>query len=127
MLQDKLHDCCDDLGLAGLHQVLLDGPNVNRKAVDLMNSRIERETKRKLLDVGSCGLHILHNAFRRGMNHETGWHVEHTLTSLHWLFKDAPARREDFMSVTGSMLFPLKFCSHCWLENVPVAERALEI
>ena len=49
------------------------------------------------------------------------------LTSVRWLFKDSPARREDYTSVTGSNSFPLDFCRHRWLENVPVVEQALEI
>ena len=53
--------------------------------------------------------------------------MEHTLSSLYWLFHDAPARREDFITITGSTLFPLKFCNHRWVENVVVAERALDI
>ena len=108
-LQDELYDCCVDLGLSGMHQLSMDGPNVNWKAFDLLSTQIERGTRRKLLNVGSCGLHILHNAFRAGIN-ETEWDVEHTLTCLHWLFKDAPARREDYTSVTGSSVFGLKFC-----------------
>ena len=43
------------------------------------------------------------------------------------LFKDTPARREDYISVTASNQFPLKFCPHRWVENVQVAERAIEI
>ena len=36
------------------------------------------------------------------------------------LFKDAPARREDFVTISGSTLMPLKCVAHRWLENVPV-------
>lgn len=123
-LQDELYDCCVDLGLSGMHQLSMDGPNVNWKAFDLLSTQIERGTRRKLLNVGRCGLHILHNAFRAGI-HATEWDVEHTLTCLHWLFKDAPAPREDYTSVTGSSVFGHKFCPHRWIENVPVVERAL--
>ena len=52
---------------------------------------------------------------------------EHALTCLHWLFKDAPARRENYIPVTGSSIFGLKVCPHRWVENIPVAEHALEI
>ena len=31
------------------------------------------------------------------------------------------------MSVSNSQVFPMKFCAHRWLENVPVAERALQL
>ena len=85
-----------DLGLAGMHQLSMDGPNVNWKAFDLLSDQIERGTRRKLLNVGSCGLHIVHNSFHAGIS-ETKWEVEHKLTCLNWLFKDTPARREDFL------------------------------
>ncbi|CAM1319461.1 Uncharacterised protein at_DN0340 [Pycnogonum litorale] len=50
------------------------------------------------------------------------------LSSMYYLFKDSPARREDFLRVSGnSSKFPLKYVSHRWIENVPVIERALEI
>ena len=77
-----------------------------------------------MLNIGSCGLHIIHNAFRSG-SMETNWEVGQTLSSLYWLFKDSPARRQDFVSITGSSVFPKQFCSHRWVENVTVVERAL--
>lgn len=49
------------------------------------------------------------------------------MSSLYWLFQDSPARREDFVSITGSSVFPKQFCSHRWVENVTVIERALEM
>ena len=125
-LHEELYECCSELGLAGLHQLSMDGPNVNWKVHDLLSTDIERGTRRKLLDVGSCGLHVLHNSFRTGVS-ETDWDVEHTLICLYWLFKNAPARREDLNSATKSPIFPLKFCPHRWVENIPVAERALQI
>lgn len=57
----------------------------------------------------------------------SGWKLEDLFFSLHWLFHDTPARREDFTNVTGSTKFPLRFCKHPWLENLPVAERAQEV
>ena len=38
-----------------------------------------------------------------------------------------PARREDFTTVTETKNFPMKFCKHTWLENVPVCERIIEM
>ena len=54
-----------------------------------------------------------------------GWQVSSFLSSLYYLFKDALARREDFVTISGSSLMPLKFVSHRWLDNVPVCQRAL--
>ena len=75
--------------------------------------------------MGSCGLHVLHNSFRDGAG-AINWNIEHALSSCWWLFKDSPARHDNFTQVTRSSIFPLKFCSQCWVENVQVAERVLE-
>ena len=34
---------------------------------------------------------------------------------------------EDFTGVTGSTVFPLKFCDTRWMEDEKVAQRAIEI
>nr|XP_023653576.1 uncharacterized protein LOC111836490 isoform X2 [Paramormyrops kingsleyae] len=57
----------------------------------------------------------------------TTWQVDKLLRALHYIFHNVPARREDFTSVTGSSTFPRPFCGHRWVENVPVAERAVDI
>lgn len=99
---------------------------MNWKVFRLMQEDVEKQTGKKLLNIGSCGLHVIHNSFRDGCS-AAEWDVETFLSSVTWLFKDSPARREDYPSVTGSTSFPLDFCRHRWLENVPVVERALEI
>lgn len=76
--------------------------------------------------LGSCGLHIMHNAFKAGSS-ATTWDTEHILNSLFWLFMDSPARRDDYTKVTGSTVFPLRYCQHRWLVNVTVLERAITI
>jgi hypothetical protein len=53
---------------------------------------------------------------------KTGWSIGDYLASLSYLFKDSPARREDFVEVAG-LLIPLKFDHHGWLENTPIVER----
>ena len=59
------------------------------------------------------------------------WTLEKVLCSMYRLFKDAPARRDDYRSVNGITTadadFPLKFCGHRWLENEPVVIRALAV
>ncbi|XP_049912480.1 uncharacterized protein LOC126397615 isoform X2 [Epinephelus moara] len=43
------------------------------------------------------------------------------------IVNNVPARREDYMQVTKSSVFPLSFCAHRWVENLPVVERALAV
>lgn len=126
VLFKELEDCCSDIGKSRLIQLSMDGPNVNWATYEKLSADIEETTGFKLYNIGSCGLHIIHNAFKKGYS-ETSWHVDHALNSLYWLFKDTPARREDFVNVTGCSLFPKQFCGHRWLENVDVCERAIEM
>lgn len=78
----------------------------------------------QLVCVGSCGLHTLHNAFKCGF---TAWQIDKLLRAMHTLFHNVPARREDYITVTNSTVFPLSFCGHRWVENLPVVERALAV
>ena len=43
------------------------------------------------------------------------------------LFHDSPARRDTYITINRSDQFPLMFCQTRWVEDVPVATRALEI
>ena len=52
-------------------QLSMDGPNVNWKVFEDLQSEIQLENGKNLLNVGSCGLHVIHGAFRSAMS-ETG-------------------------------------------------------
>ena len=102
----------------------MDGPNVIWSAFDKLHKKVETENNFQSINIGSCGLQKLHNAFRAGMC-ETGWDISHQLSSLYYLFDETPARRDDFERVTDSSVYPLRFCSDRWVENGKVCERAL--
>lgn len=103
----------------------MDGPSVNWKFVSLLQKEHgEQFAGMQIQIAGSCGLHTLHNSFKGGFEM---WIVEKVLKALHYLFQCAPARREDFSSATECSTFPLPFCGHRWLENLPAVERALEV
>ncbi|KAL2085046.1 hypothetical protein ACEWY4_020564 [Coilia grayii] len=103
----------------------MDGPSVNWKVFDLFQKdQAAQFGGVQLICVGSCGLHTLHNAFKCGFN---AWQLDKLLRAMHTLFHNVPARREDFITVTKSSVFPLSFCAHRWVENLPVVERALAV
>lgn len=103
----------------------MDGPSVNWKFVSILqNEHGEQFAGMQIQIAGSCGLHTLHNAFKGGFEI---WIVEKVLKALHYLFQCAPARWEDFSSATETSTFPLPFCGHRWLENLPAVEGALEV
>lgn len=127
-LQDKFHAVISEFGLklSDMLQISMDGPNVNLNLIERMNCEMVDNHSVGLLRVGSCGLHVVHNAFRSGCE-ASHWDIESFLSASYTLFKDSPARREDYISVTGSTSFPPKFCSHRWLENKSVASKVIEL
>ena len=106
----------------------MDGPATNWSFFEkLLQERAESDPDLPMLiNLGSCGIHVVHGGFKSGVE-ATGWKLDSLLRSMFYLLRDSPARRDDFTTVTGSTLFPLKFCGTRWLEDVPVAERALQI
>lgn len=125
-LQEKLLGALEDLPLARAVQLSMDGPNVNLKCFRGMQEYLQQNHQVQCLDLGTCGLHTIHNAYRAGVV-ASKWGLENLLSSLSAIFHDAPARREDFSTVTGQVTFPLNFAAHRWVENVPVIERAITL
>ena len=114
------------LNPASLLQISMDGPAVNLKVLDDMDTDLQDNYQVGLLRVGTCGLHVMHNAFRRGCE-ASQWDLESFLSACYTLFRDSPARREDFINVTESSSLPAKFCAHRWLENKSVASKLIEL
>lgn len=116
------HTCAEDLASAfgkateelkqaKILQVSMDGPNVNMKFLRSLKEELkELDESHNILDIGSCGLHVMNGAYKAGLA-ATGWDVIGFLRSSYNLFKCVPARHADYVTFTGSALFPLKFCA----------------
>ena len=65
-LLEALRESSSLFNKKGLLQLSMDGPNVNWKVFSLFQQEISKENSVELLNVGSCGLHIVHNAFKAG-------------------------------------------------------------
>ena len=64
---------------------------MNLKVLKDLSKELARQTSRKFLNVETCGLHTLHNAFWTGCN-AVGWEIEDIIGSIHKLLHDAPAQ-----------------------------------
>ena len=105
----------------------MDEPTVNLKFLDLLQKAVDDDSiEQKLINMGSCELHVIHGAFQCG-HAAAGWEVNQYLRAMYAVFKDSPARRADFIAIKGKKIFSLKFCQVRWVENVVVAQRALEL
>ena len=80
-----------------------------------------------LINIGSCGLHVVHGAFKHGAS-KTGWKLDGIMRALYQCFNDSPARREDYLTANkGNAQFGLQFCNTRWSEDVLVAGRTIKI
>ena len=127
-LLENLKSTLSKLNNRKLLQISMDAPRVNCKLLSLLDEDREKENADlpQLLNVGSCGLHVVHGTFCTGCQ-STDWKIDSFLRALWYLFHNSLARRGDFTAVTGSTVFPLQFCAMRWVEDEKVAERAIEI
>ncbi|XP_043468991.1 uncharacterized protein LOC122503272 [Leptopilina heterotoma] len=122
-LLDGLKFGLSEIDLQKILQISMDGPHVNWKLIRLFNSELRLPPDSpKLLELGSCGLHGVNGAFKTGIK-KTEWNLDAFLRASYNLFKQVPARRGDFVKITGCKEFPLKFCQVRWTENSKVARR----
>ena len=119
-LMVKIDECLTKLRKCNILQIGMDGPTVNWKLYKDLQADLQCETGKQMLNIGSCGLHTIHGAFRDGLSAGT-WDIESFLWSAYQLFKDTPATREDYTSVTGSSTFPLNVAQHV-LTSLPLTQ-----
>lgn len=108
-------------------QISMDGPNVNVKFhKDIEENIIKPEHNKSLINIGTCGLHVVHNAFKKCFQ-QSQWKVDEFLKGLFYLFEYSPSRREDYVNAGKVNIFPLHFTNVRWVENASVAQRARKI
>ena len=114
------------LNLSRMLQISMDRPSTNWKFFnELSKYRCDCELN-PLIAIGSCGIHIMHGAFKTGAE-STSWDVKSVLKGSYQILHDTPARRDDYTSITGSETFPLSFCATRWIEDRAVADRLIEL
>lgn len=116
-----------NLKMLPILQISMECPNVNLKFLRSLKEELAAsDVHQNILDIGSCRLHIVSGAFKTGHD-VTQWDIVVFLHSIYNLAQNVPARRPDFVSRTGSTVFPLKFCSVRWLENAEGASSAPDL
>ena len=66
-----------------------------------------------MIDIGSCGLHIIHSAFKTVLK-ALCWALKSVLERAHTVLHGTPAHHADYLTVTGSDQYPLFFCETRW-------------
>jgi len=103
----------------------MDGPYVNIKVLKTLQMELANmpNINTVMLDLGTCGIHTLHNSFKVAMQ-TSKWEIIEFLRAVYNTFKNVLARRSDDTKCSGSCKLPLKFCLVRWLQNIQVVERA---
>ena len=115
-----------ELDLSKIIQISMDGLSVNWCFYDeVIKNRKEMELH-QLINIGSCGLHIIHGSFKTGIE-VTHWNIKITAKGPFQILHDSTPTRADYIRVSRSNIFSLFFCATIWVEDKKVAERLLEI
>ena len=72
----------------------------------LQNHREELEDS-SLLNLRSCELHLVHVAFKTGLQ-ESSWDIHKILKAMGKIFQDNPAKRETYSRINETDVFPLR-------------------
>ena len=67
-------DGVEGFDLSKMIQVSMDGP-VNLKFLEVLKKSREESVLPKVIDIGSCNLHLVHGAFKTGVK-STGWNIK---------------------------------------------------
>ena len=62
---EKFNSIAENLDETKFSQVMSDGPNVNKLFFSLLAETRKEEQRSRLVDLGTCGLHTLHNGFQQ--------------------------------------------------------------
>ena len=125
-LKDELFSSIEKLDKSKFLHMGMDGPTTNWKVLQLVDGMLSDGGFVKTMDIGSCSLHILHGAFSTGIQ-KTGWKLGKLIKVMFKILDESSARHDVYLREGTSGKLPLKFSDTRWIEDEPVADRALEV
>ena len=98
----------------------MDGPNVNKSFQFKLVNELEGKGSIHFLDVETCSLHTVSNAFSNGLKIiESVINLNQFARDLRFFFKRLAAKRENYKDVTSitdiTSCYVQKHCQTCWL------------
>ena len=106
----------------------MDGPNLNKSFQKKLSKKLE-ENNNQFLNIGSCNLHKVHNAFRKGLS-ELNIDLDQFACNIYFFFKLSSALREDYRDlekiIEVAAAYAIKRSSTRWLSLKFVYIRILE-
>jgi hypothetical protein len=118
----------DGIPIKKLLMLSCDGPSVNKLLHKMLNARVQQE-KSSLVSFGSCAIHVMHHAFRKGIN-ALGWSLDEFAVDIFYWFKHSPVRKEEFAKLQQQLKTEehhfMRYVEVRWLTFTPVLQRLLE-
>ena len=105
----------------------MDGPNVNKAFLPMLNEEHQANESSTLINICTCGLHTINRSLQTGAK-ATDWNLK-LLSSMYQIFHESPSRASDYerMAEATRSDFPYMFCATRWAENQSVARKAREV
>lgn len=107
----------------------MDGPRVNSRFQKLLLEQMSQKYGTEFLNIGSCSLHQVHNAFRKGVQ-AFDFDIDGFVLDSSFFFKLSACRREDYLAmevVTDlAARFALRHVTSRWLSLRKACLRLLE-
>ena len=125
-LSEELFISIGELDKGKFLHLAMDGPSTNWLVLDLVDNRLVDDGFSRTINIGSCSLHILHGAFGTGIQ-STGWNLGKLMKAMFKILDESPARRDIYLKAGTSEKFPQSFSETRWVEDEPVADRALDV
>ena len=124
-LLESILNSLDGLPLEKMNHLSMEGPSVNWKVFESLNTIRDEKELPSLQNIGSCGLHVVNGAFQTGFQSGASWDLHKIFKAMWQFFHDSPARRDHYIRINAATEFPLSFCSTRWVEGESVAVRAI--
>ena len=107
ILKEKIKEAVNNVNLSLNYIIMLasDGPNVNKAVFRSLSNEIMQHRSKPLLDVGTCNIHSVHNAFSKAL-HKLGIEMSDFIIMIHSFIYDFPKRREEFESIQDKLKLP---------------------
>ena len=125
-LKDEIFASIDQLDKNKFLHLAMDGPSTNWLVLDLVDEFLSDGGFIRTINIGSCSLHILHGAFGTGILY-TEWKLGKLMKAMFKILDESPMRRDIYLREGTSGKFPSTFSDTRWIEDEPVADRALEV
>lgn len=104
MLKLLHNDATYDLPWNRLFSISVDGPNINKAIYRHLNSFLKENNYDGLIELVTCTIHMVHNAFRKCVTSNAfGEMVDQLVFDLNAWFENSPCKSEDFRNLASSL------------------------